>query len=151
MREKLPVMQGTVVLLVLVVSVLAAVVSPAGVRSVSAQGFSSQADAVDTSELLAMDADSGTIVVTVCGLAVMVLSESQRTQIMLGASMASHLSDLEVDAGVQSDEPFGALELADHYHSIRENCKAVRKTNDRDALNERLEIDGRNVGRDEVI
>lgn len=97
--------------------------------------------------------DSNSIVVTVCGLAVMIVSESDDSPIMLGASMATHLSQLGVDAdsGPATEIEVEALELADHYHSIRENCKAVRKTNDRDAMKERFSPGSNAIGKDELI
>jgi len=151
MRGNLPVIKGAVVGVLVAVTMLGVLVLLEGVKVADAQSVSSKIDTSEHSEMLAMDADKGTIVVTVCGLAVMVLSESEKTRIMLGSSMASHLSEMGIDTGVQSGQPLGALELADHYNSIRDNCKAVRKTNDKDALNDRLEIDKQGVGKDELI
>ncbi len=100
---------------------------------------------------LPVNPDGAPIVVTVCGLAVMIVSESDDAPIMVGASMATHLSQLGADDGPGAAVQVEAVELADHYHSIRENCKAVRKTNERDAMKERFEPGGKAVGRDELI
>lgn len=136
---------------VLCVALILMTIDIANIPVVDAQTSASDPTATGRVDTLKTVASPETIVVTVCGLAVMVLSKTDAEKIMLGASMANHLSELGVAAGARHGVEVESLELAEHYHSIRDNCKAVRKTNERDAMQERFSPARGLVDKDEVI